>query len=81
MDAGNDVQYPLHLLSLSSVRDLDAKIDKDEGLRVLDPGRFRANMIGELSRLDFERGRMAPACPTYTRPPPCLLRHLYLHRG
>ena len=43
------MQYPLHLLNLSSVRDFDAKIDKDEGLRVLDPRRFRANFISEFS--------------------------------
>jgi uncharacterized protein YcbX len=41
------VQYPLHLLNLTSVRDFDAKIDKDEALPVLDPRRFRANIIGE----------------------------------
>ncbi|KAK0629884.1 hypothetical protein B0T17DRAFT_486423 [Bombardia bombarda] len=37
--------YPLHLLNLSSVRDLDAKIDKDNILKSLDPRRFRANLI------------------------------------
>ncbi|KAJ4300350.1 hypothetical protein N0V88_003023 [Collariella sp. IMI 366227] len=37
--------YPLHLLNLASVRDFDAKIDKDEELRDLDPRRFRANII------------------------------------
>ncbi|KAK5660222.1 hypothetical protein OQA88_12756 [Cercophora sp. LCS_1] len=37
--------YPLHLLSLSSVRDFDAKINKDNILRELDPRRFRANII------------------------------------
>ena len=41
------VQYPLHLLNLTSVRDFDAKIVKDDALRVLDPRRFRANIIGE----------------------------------
>lgn len=41
------MQYPLHLLNLSSVRDFDAKIDKDEALRVLDPRRFRANIISK----------------------------------
>ena len=40
------MQYPLHLLNLTSVRDFDAKIDKDEALSVLDPRRFRANIIG-----------------------------------
>ena len=42
------MQYPLHLLNLSSVRDFEAKVAKDEALRVLDPRRFRANLIGEL---------------------------------
>ncbi|KAK3294838.1 uncharacterized protein B0H64DRAFT_443870 [Chaetomium fimeti] len=37
--------YPLHLLNLTSVRDFDAKIEKDEELRELDPRRFRANII------------------------------------
>ncbi|KAL2159969.1 hypothetical protein VTH06DRAFT_2102 [Thermothelomyces fergusii] len=37
--------YPLHLLNLASVRDLDTKIDKDDGFRELDPRRFRANII------------------------------------
>ncbi len=41
------IQYPLHLLNLSSVRDFDAKIDKDDALSVLDPRRFRANLISE----------------------------------
>ena len=41
-------QYPLHLLNLSSVEDLDTKItDKDDTLRSLDPRRFRANIIGQ----------------------------------
>ncbi|KAK1831376.1 putative molybdenum ion binding protein [Podospora conica] len=37
--------YPLHLLNLSSVRDLESKIPKDDDLRHLDPRRFRANLI------------------------------------
>ncbi|AEO66876.1 uncharacterized protein THITE_2115383 [Thermothielavioides terrestris NRRL 8126] len=37
--------YPLHLLNLASVRHFDTKIDKDETLPVLDPRRFRANII------------------------------------
>ncbi|KAK4126189.1 hypothetical protein N657DRAFT_642977 [Parathielavia appendiculata] len=37
--------YPLHLLNLASVRDFDAKIEKDKALPVLDPRRFRANII------------------------------------
>ncbi|KAK3307048.1 uncharacterized protein B0T15DRAFT_553400 [Chaetomium strumarium] len=37
--------YPLHLLNLTSVRDFDAKIDKDDTLPALDPRRFRANII------------------------------------
>ncbi len=47
------VQYPLHLLSLSSVQDLDSKIDKDEELRFLDPRRFRANIISKYSFLSL----------------------------
>ncbi|KAK4039044.1 hypothetical protein C8A01DRAFT_16931 [Parachaetomium inaequale] len=43
--AGFQDAYPLHLLNLTSVRDFDAKIDKDEALRELDPRRFRANII------------------------------------
>ncbi|KAK3688579.1 hypothetical protein B0T22DRAFT_379514 [Podospora appendiculata] len=37
--------YPLHLLNMSSVRDLETKIEKDDKLTVLDPRRFRANII------------------------------------
>ncbi|KAK0715742.1 hypothetical protein B0H67DRAFT_487607 [Lasiosphaeris hirsuta] len=37
--------YPLHLLNLPSVRDLDAKIDRDNEFHHLDPRRFRANII------------------------------------
>ncbi|KAK3390904.1 hypothetical protein B0H63DRAFT_125685 [Podospora didyma] len=47
--------YPLHLLNLSSLRDLDAKIQKDDNLRNLDPRRFRANIIIDgLSAYDEE---------------------------
>ncbi|KAJ4421572.1 hypothetical protein N0V85_000095 [Neurospora sp. IMI 360204] len=37
--------YPVHLINLSSVQDLDAKIDKDDNLKSLDPLRFRANIV------------------------------------
>ncbi|KAK4103657.1 hypothetical protein N658DRAFT_467065 [Parathielavia hyrcaniae] len=37
--------YPLHLLNLTSLRDFDAEVEKDKALRVLDPRRFRANII------------------------------------
>ncbi|CCC06848.1 hypothetical protein SMACR_00875 [Sordaria macrospora] len=37
--------YPVHMLNLSSVQDFDAKIDKDDNLKSLDPLRFRANII------------------------------------
>ncbi|KAK3400145.1 hypothetical protein B0T20DRAFT_178160 [Sordaria brevicollis] len=37
--------YPVHLLNLSSVQDLDSKIAKDDNLKSLDPLRFRANII------------------------------------
>ncbi|KAK4151259.1 hypothetical protein C8A00DRAFT_17311 [Chaetomidium leptoderma] len=43
--AGFQDAYPLHLLNLTSVRDFEDKIDKDEALRELDPRRFRANII------------------------------------
>lgn len=42
-------QYPLHLLNLSSARDLESKIPKDAELRHLDPRRFRANLISAFS--------------------------------
>ena len=35
------------MLNLSSVQDFDAKIDKDDNLKSLDPLRFRANIIGK----------------------------------
>ncbi|KAK0643617.1 hypothetical protein B0T16DRAFT_430167 [Cercophora newfieldiana] len=38
--------YPLHLLNLASVRDLEAIVAKgDEKMKYLDPRRFRANII------------------------------------
>ncbi|TLS29105.1 hypothetical protein PpBr36_01730 [Pyricularia pennisetigena] len=37
--------FPLHLLNLSSVRDLNDKIAQDENLKTLDARRFRANII------------------------------------
>ncbi|KAK4450074.1 molybdenum cofactor sulfurase [Podospora aff. communis PSN243] len=37
--------YPLHLLNLASVRDLETIVAKDEQLQHLDPRRFRANII------------------------------------
>lgn len=40
-------QYPLHLLGLSSVRDLDSKLAKDADLQNLDAQRFRANILGK----------------------------------
>ncbi|KAL2023024.1 hypothetical protein VTK56DRAFT_3934 [Thermocarpiscus australiensis] len=46
--------YPLHLLNLSSVRDLDAKIDKDAAIRPLDPRRFRANIIVDDSDAPYD---------------------------
>lgn len=36
--------YPVHILSLASVRDLESKVPKDEVLHELDPRRFRANI-------------------------------------
>ncbi|KAK3906292.1 molybdenum cofactor sulfurase [Staphylotrichum tortipilum] len=52
--AGFQDAYPLHLLNLSSVRDLDSKIDKDEELRFLDPRRFRANLIIDGGETPYE---------------------------
>ncbi|KAL1879358.1 hypothetical protein VTK73DRAFT_7089 [Phialemonium thermophilum] len=37
--------YPLHMLNLASVRDLDSKIAKDKKIPSLDPRRFRPNII------------------------------------
>ncbi|PTB70627.1 hypothetical protein BBK36DRAFT_1108124 [Trichoderma citrinoviride] len=37
--------YPLHLLSLTSVRALESKVQKDEHLEFLDARRFRPNII------------------------------------
>ena len=42
-------QYPLHLLNLSSVEDLESKILKDDDIAEVDARRFRANIIGKLS--------------------------------
>ncbi|KAI6785136.1 uncharacterized protein J7T54_006778 [Emericellopsis cladophorae] len=43
-DDVNTPKYPLHLLSLNSVRDLESKIE-DDTFDSLDPRRFRSNMI------------------------------------
>ena len=53
-------QYPLHLLNLSSVRDLESKVPKDESLRDLEAQRFRANIIGEWHTNRFSRVVVAP---------------------
>ncbi|RDA90884.1 hypothetical protein CP533_3238 [Ophiocordyceps camponoti-saundersi (nom. inval.)] len=37
--------YPLHLLNLNSIRDLETKIQKDESIQRLDAQRFRGNII------------------------------------
>jgi uncharacterized protein YcbX len=49
------VQYPLHLLNLASLRDFETKVKKDDDLRELDPRRFRANIIGELTNFVKEK--------------------------
>ncbi|ROW09441.1 hypothetical protein VMCG_02202 [Cytospora schulzeri] len=36
--------YPVHILSLGSVRDLESKVPKDEVVNELNPRRFRANI-------------------------------------
>ncbi|KAL8298515.1 hypothetical protein RB600_003167 [Gaeumannomyces tritici] len=41
--------FPLHLLSLSSVQDLEDKLEKDENLSRLDARRFRANIINTVN--------------------------------
>lgn len=41
--------YPLHLINMSSVEDLEAKVGTVEGWEGLDARRFRANIIGELA--------------------------------
>jgi uncharacterized protein YcbX len=38
-------QYPLHLLNLASVRDLETVVAKGDKMQHLDPRRFRANII------------------------------------
>jgi len=43
----SQTQYPLHILNLSSIQDLDAKIPKDNDLQRLDARRFRANIISK----------------------------------
>lgn len=40
------VQYPIHILGLSSVRDLETQVKKDADLHELEPKRFRANIFG-----------------------------------
>ncbi|KAF4513487.1 hypothetical protein G6O67_000753 [Ophiocordyceps sinensis] len=37
--------YPLHMLSLTSIRDLESKIQKDQSIQHLDARRFRGNII------------------------------------
>lgn len=39
--------YPLHVLSLTSVRALETNILKDKDIEFLDIRRFRPNIIGE----------------------------------
>lgn len=44
---GGRLQYPVHIMNLASVRDLESKVTKDEELEELSPRRFRANIFGE----------------------------------
>ncbi|KAL2267631.1 hypothetical protein VTJ83DRAFT_4908 [Remersonia thermophila] len=65
--------YPLHLLNLTSVWDFEAKIDKDDDLRELDPRRFRANIIVDGGETPYDEEtwkkiRFLPA-PGSTRTP------------
>lgn len=46
-------QYPLHLMNLASLQDLDSLIAKDENLKELDIRRFRSNIIGTSARSLF----------------------------
>ncbi|KAJ4422284.1 hypothetical protein N0V82_003039 [Gnomoniopsis sp. IMI 355080] len=38
-------KYPVHIMNLASVRDLDSKVTKDKDLEELSPRRFRANIF------------------------------------
>lgn len=40
-------KYPVHIMNLASVRDLESKVTKDKDLEELSPRRFRANIFGE----------------------------------
>ncbi|PHH88217.1 hypothetical protein CDD83_7808 [Cordyceps sp. RAO-2017] len=37
--------YPLHMLNLASIRDLESKIQKDQAIQRLDARRFRGNIV------------------------------------
>ncbi|KAL1842889.1 hypothetical protein VTJ49DRAFT_3906 [Mycothermus thermophilus] len=65
--------YPLHMLNLTSVRDFEAKIEKDDDFRELDPRRFRANIIVDGGETPYDEEtwkkiRFLPA-PGSTRAP------------
>lgn len=38
--------YPVHVMNLASVRDLEGRVAKDRNLEELNPRRFRANIFG-----------------------------------
>jgi hypothetical protein len=42
------MQYPLHMITTDSVDQFSKDVPKDEELKLLDPGRFRANIIRKL---------------------------------
>ncbi|KAH6607478.1 mosc domain-containing [Trichoderma cornu-damae] len=58
--------YPLHLLSLASIRALESKVQKDDGLKFLDARRFRPNIIvSGLKEYDEDGWR----CIEFSQPP------------
>lgn len=44
-----DGKYPVHVMNIASVRDLESKVAKDKDLEELSPRRFRANIFGKFS--------------------------------
>ncbi len=56
-------KYPLHLLNLASVQDLDSKIAKDKDLQQLDARRFRSNIISQFHPSTYLPTSIWPAQP------------------
>lgn len=65
VDEANDAgltegeKYPVHIMNLASVRDLESKVTKDQDLEELSPRRFRANIFGEFLVLESTSGLIA----------------------